>query len=237
MAREDTGKNRGRAARKVPTGVGGTRREGNSRGTKTRQRIVGHATLLMYEKGYSRTSVEDVIKACGITKGSFYFHFSSKEELGYAVIENATQHVAGRLRSAMREQMPPAERLTAALEELQRIVMEADCCRGCILGNLALELSNQHDGFREKLAGSFQQLADIIAGPLAEMKENGELPADLDPGAFASYAVSAIEGGIMMSKVTRDPEPMRRCAQMLLNQVESMRRGEPGPHRQAKKFR
>lgn len=210
------------------------RGRGGSRGERTRKKIVGHATLLMYEKGYSRTSVDDVIRASGITKGSFYFHFSSKEELGYAVIENAALHVAGRLRSAMERGSTPAERLKAALEELQGIVMEADCCRGCILGNLALELSNQHEGFREKLAWAFEILADLIAEPLAEMKENGELPADFDPAAFASYAVSAIEGGIMMSKVTRDPQPMRRCARMLLEQVEKMRRApvdQPGSKR------
>ncbi len=196
-----------------------------SRGERTRQRIVGHATLLMYEKGYARTSVEDVINACGITKGSFYFHFGSKEELGYAVIENAARHVSARLRSVMEDRDSPFEKLVAALEELQRIVMEADCCRGCILGNLALELSNQHDGFREKLAWAFQNLAEIIAEPLVLMKESGKLPTDFDPASFASFAVSAVEGGIMMSKVTRDPEPMRRCAQILLSQVKALSEG------------
>jgi len=188
----------------------------SSRGLRTRRRIVGHATLLMYEKGYSKTSVDEVIRAAGITKGSFYFHFPSKEDLGYAVIENAAAHITHRVRSAMEGEKTPRLRLTAALEEFQRIVAEADCCRGCILGNLALELSNQNEGFREKLSQAFRMMAEVIVEPLEEMKAGGELPEGLDPASFADFAISALEGGIMLSKVTRDPAPMLNSVALLL---------------------
>jgi len=51
-----------------------------SKGERTRRRIIGHATQLIYDKGYGKTTIEDVMEAAGVTKGSFYFHFSSKEE-------------------------------------------------------------------------------------------------------------------------------------------------------------
>lgn len=188
----------------------------SSRGLRTRRRIVGHATLLMYDKGYAKTSVDDVIGAAGITKGTFYFHFPSKEELGYAVIENAARHITERVRSVMEGKDSPRERLTAALEEFQRIVAEADCSRGCILGNLALELSNQSEAFREKLAQAFHMMAEVVAGPLEEMKSRGELPEGFDSASFAQFIVSALEGGIMLSKVTRDPAAMRNSVALLL---------------------
>ncbi|WP_287154935.1 TetR/AcrR family transcriptional regulator [Candidatus Solincola tengchongensis] len=191
-----------------------------SKGARTRQRIVGHATLLMYANGYARTSIDDVIRAAGITKGSFYFHFRSKEDLGYAVIENASNYILGRLREVLeRPGLNSWERLEAMLREIQRIVEAADCTRGCILGNLALETSHDHPGFREAIAAAFREWWELITSHLEAMKEEGHLPPGFDCRAYAQFAVSAMEGGIMMSKVTRDPGPMRNSIALVLEQL------------------
>lgn len=201
----------------------GARGDGGERATKgarTRQRIVSHATLLMYANGYARTSIDDVIRAAGITKGSFYFHFRSKEDLGYAVIDNASAYILGRLKEALeRPGLSSWERLEAMLREIQEIVEAADCTRGCILGNLALETSHDHPGFREAIATAFREWWELIASHLETMKEEGHLPADFDCRAYAQFAVSAMEGGIMMSKVTRDPGPMRSGIALVLEQL------------------
>ncbi len=194
-----------------------------SRGEKTRRRIVGHATLIMYEKGFARTTIDDVIAAAGVTKGSFYFHFSSKEELGYAVIDNASDHILNSLRQSVdREDLTPYGRIEAMLRGIQGIVEAADCSRGCILGNLALETSNTNPGFRERIARAFRDMSGSIASELEEMKEAGGLPGDFDSAAYADFAISALEGGIMISKVTRDPAPMRNSIALILEQFAGM---------------
>lgn len=195
-----------------------------SKGEKTRRRIVGHATLLMYEKGYAKTTIDDVIAAAGVTKGSFYFHFSSKEELGYAVIENASSYIMDSLRKVFElPDLSPYERIEAMLAEIQGIVEAAECSRGCILGNLALETSNLSEGFRERLARAFRDWSQLIASALEEMKEAGELPPDFDCTGYADFAISALEGGIMISKVTLDPAPMRNSVALILKQFAEMK--------------
>ncbi|MDI7251546.1 MAG: TetR family transcriptional regulator C-terminal domain-containing protein, partial [Actinomycetota bacterium] len=187
----------------------------------------GHATLLMYANGYARTSIEDVIRAAGITKGSFYFHFRSKEDLGYAVIQSAADYILGRLREALEKPgLSSWERLEAMLREIQGIVEAADCTRGCILGNLALETSHDHPGFREAIAAAFREWWDLIASHLENMKEEGQLPPNFDCQAYAQFAVSALEGGIMMSKVTRDPGPMRTAANLMLELLKKAWEGK-----------
>ncbi len=220
-----TGKGDAQAALASPP-----REEEASKGMRTRRRIVGHATLLIYAKGYARTTIDDVIRAAGITKGSFYFHFSSKEELGYAVIENASSHILGRLREALgRQDLTPSGRIEAMLREVQSIVEAADCSRGCILGNLALETSNSHPGFREAIARAFRDWSALIASELEGMKEAGELPAGFDSAAYADFAVSALEGGIMMSKVALDPGPMRNSIALILEHFRMLSgTGVPG---------
>lgn len=195
-----------------------------SKGERTRRRIVGHATLLIYEKGYSKTTIDDVIAAAGVTKGSFYFHFSSKEELGYAVIENASEHILGALKKSLeRTDLTPYQRIEAMLAETRAIVEAADCARGCILGNLALETSQMGDGFRERIARTFRSWSELIARELEKMKEGGELPPDFDCSRYADFAISALEGGIMISKVTRDPAPMRNSIAMILEQFANIK--------------
>lgn len=193
------------------------------RGQKTRRRIVGHATLLMYEKGYSNTTIRDVMDAAGVTKGSFYFHFASKEDLGLAVIENAASVVLERLRiSTGRRDLAPIQRMGLMFDDLESIIGEADCARGCILGNLSLEMSGIHDGFRRRLARAFDDWTELLAGLLEEMKNSGDLPLEFDCLKQARFLVSAIEGGIMMSKVTLSPEPMRNCAALAMKQLASL---------------
>ncbi|MEW6554763.1 MAG: TetR family transcriptional regulator C-terminal domain-containing protein [Actinomycetota bacterium] len=194
-----------------------------ARGEKTRRRIVGHATLLMYEKGFARTTVDDVIAAAGVTKGSFYFHFASKEELGYAVIENASSHILGRMRESLdRHDLTPYERVEAMLRCSQDIVEAADCSRGCILGNLALETSHSNDAFRERIARAFHDWSRLIASELEKMRLEGELPQDFDSASYADFAISALEGGIMISKVTQDPAPMRNSVALILKQFTDL---------------
>lgn len=197
-----------------------------TKGEKTRRRIVGHATLLMYEKGYARTTIDDVIAAAGVTKGSFYFHFSSKEALGYAVIDNASDYILGSMRRSLDlTQLTPQERIEAMLKGIQDIVEAADCSRGCILGNLALETSNSNDGFRERIARAFRDWSELIASELEEMKAEGELPPDFDCAAYADFAIAALEGGIMISKVTLDPAPMRNSVALILRQFAELKEG------------
>ena len=206
-----------------------------SKGERTRRRIVGHATLLMYEKGYARTTVDDVIAAADVTKGSFYFHFSSKEELGYAVIESASEHILGRLKELIdRPGLTPYERVEAMLKGIQGIAESADCSRGCIIGNLALETCNSGAGFRDRIARAFRSWSELIAGELEEMRKAGELPPEFDCAAYADFAVSALEGGIMISKVTLDPAPMRSSVDLILKHLARMKESVSAPQGRAR---
>jgi H+/Na+-translocating ferredoxin:NAD+ oxidoreductase subunit B len=172
-----------------------------SRGELTRKRIINCATGLIYEKGYAKTTVDDVIRGSGVTKGSFYHHFSSKEELGCAVIDTASSYILKSLSQPLQDpNLSPFERISMILHQIRTFVEAADCSRGCIIGNLALEMSHDHEDIRLRVADTFGSWSSLISGQLEEMKLQGLLPDAFDCPAFADFAVAAIEGGIMMTK-------------------------------------
>ena len=113
-----------------------------TKGERTRRRIVGHATQLIHDKGYRGTTIDDVIKAAGVTKGSFYFHFSSKEELGNAVIDHASSFVMEGIKEAFRQkELTPYQRLELMLRGVQGLVEETQCTHGCIMFSSSSRLS------------------------------------------------------------------------------------------------
>jgi TetR/AcrR family transcriptional repressor of nem operon len=77
---------------------------------------------------------------------------------------------------------------------------------GCPLGNLALELSDIHEGFRERLAQAFAQLRSQIEGTLREAERLGTLRIGTDIPRLAHFIIAGFEGAFMMGKLHRDSE-------------------------------
>lgn len=185
------------------------RREGRS----TREAILAAATRLIAVRGYHATSLDGVLRESGVGKGNFYYHFKSKEELGYAILDGV---VVGFLERTLEPCFEDAAgRPLAQLRCLLRRVLEAqrarNCVGGCVMGNLAAELSDVHAGFRARLASVFQTWRERIVRVLEEARARGEVSTACDPGPVAQFIVASLEGAILLSKVTRDIGVMEQC--------------------------
>src|SRR5256885_10659822 len=126
-------------------------------GRSTREAILEAATRLIHVHGYNHTALDDVLRESGVGKGNFYYHFKSKEELGYAILD---QIIASFLERTLEPCFadPEGRALTQIRCFLDRVLeaqRERNCVGGCPLGNLASELSDVHEGFRARLASVF----------------------------------------------------------------------------------
>jgi TetR/AcrR family transcriptional repressor of nem operon len=83
------------------------------------------------------------------------------------------------------------------------------------MGNLASELSAVHEGFRGRLAEIFSLWRERMAETLRRDQAAGRLCLDFDPGDAAEFLVAAVEGAMLMTKVTRDVSVLERCADEL----------------------
>ena len=131
-------------------------------GRSTREAILEAASRLIHVHGYNHTSLDDVLRESGVGKGNFYYHFKSKEELGYAILD---QIIASFLERTLEPCFadPEGRALTQIRCFLDRVLeaqRERKCVGGCPLGNLASELSDVHEGFRARLASVFAAWRD-----------------------------------------------------------------------------
>jgi TetR/AcrR family transcriptional repressor of nem operon len=189
--------------------VPGRTRDGRS----TREAILHAATRLMHVRGYQNTSLDDVLRESGVGKGNFYYQFRSKEDLGYAILD---QLVAGFLERTLEPcfSAPDVDRLTQIRCFLDRVLeaqRQRNCVGGCAMGNLASELSDVHEGFRERLASVFTAWKGRLMAALTEAQVRGEVVPTCPPESVAHFLVAGLEGAILLAKVSKDIGVMEQC--------------------------
>jgi TetR/AcrR family transcriptional repressor of nem operon len=192
-----------------------------------RTKILEAATDLMCRNGFQQTSVDDVIREAGLCgKAHFYHYFKSKEELGYAVVQHRFEQFAEHGLAILRDPMiDPLERIERFIDAEVESQVEAECRGGCPFGNLATEMADAHEGFRQRLATVFERWSGQLQSVLWEARP--QLRDDVDLARMARFIIATLEGALMMSRVTRDVTHMETIAGELKRFIASQRREVP----------
>jgi TetR/AcrR family transcriptional regulator, transcriptional repressor for nem operon len=193
---------------KVPT-VSPRPRDGRS----TREAVIAAAMRLIHVHGYNAMALDDVLRESGVGKGNFYYHFKSKEDLGHAILD---QIVDGFLERTLApcfadSDGAPLGQIRCFLDRVLEAQRERNCVGGCVIGNLASELSDVHEGFRTRLATLFTAWQARLATALDSARRRGELTSGSDPETVARFVVAALEGAILLAKVSKDIRVMEQC--------------------------
>ena len=164
---------------------------------------------MLLREGYHHLGIAAVLEATDIPKGSFYHHFASKEDFGLQAIDlYMTQVHAGLDQCLGDETLPPLQRVRRFFE-LSAEKYRTEGYLGCLLGGLGQELSGVSEVFRRKVEQCFSEIAQRIAGCLAQAVERGDLPKETDAQRMAQLLVNCWEGAALRSRLLRDPAPMK----------------------------
>ncbi len=186
----------------------------------TQSEIIRIGTDLIARLGYNATGIDMILKEAGVPKGSFYHYFKSKEDFGLAVIDHFAEHFEQRLESFLnKEDVAPLDRIREFLESGLTRVMQNQCTKGCLIGNLGQELADQNERFRSRLNEIFGLWRERFAICLQEAQKRGELSGGLDPNITAGFILSGWEGAILRAKVMKSPQPMRDFLDVLFTVV------------------
>ena len=154
----------------------------------------------MLKHGYAATSVDDICSGAGVTKGSFYHFFETKEDLGLAVLDGFYEQGAVRLASGAYASVDdPHRRLLALFDHLEEIgpVLWRD---GCLIGNFACELADSSEKIRRRVAEIFEELVSRLAPVFQPVAHSRREAAEL-----AEQTVMVIEGAVVMARAHGDP--------------------------------
>ena len=172
----------------------------------TRERILRVAFQLFHEQGYHATGVATILREAGVNPGSLYHAFPSKEALLKGVLEYALVLLRPALIApAEARTEDPVERIFQLLE-LYREGMERMGCRmGCPIGNLALEISDDHPEARALIHRNFENWTAQVRMWLDAAGDR--LPKGLDREQFARFILTVMEGGLMQARASGSLRP------------------------------
>jgi AcrR family transcriptional regulator len=175
---------------------------------------------MMYVKGVSATTLDDVRAASGTSKSQLYRHYSDKDALVRDV-------VALQAAELLQRQHQLLQRLNSlrGLERWRDAVIENNALRngayGCPLGSLASELADQDEEARKAIARHFDSWAGMLEAGLVRMKDSGVLRADADTEELATGLMAALQGGYLLAQTAQDVKPMRIALDMAIGHVKA----------------
>ncbi len=187
------------------------------RALATRRRIIREASRLFALKGYHDTKLEEILKGARVTTGALFHHFKSKEDLGFAVIDDhmrKRRQELQRIEKKMGDPGADGNGLTPLLKRLDAIrlmVRRREKSKGgCIIGNLSTALSDTHEGFRRRLAECFDEMALEFKPHLDAAFKKHRPGQRLETWPLARYIVAIVEGSIMLARSRRDHQLLQR---------------------------
>ena len=190
------------------------------RGRATRERILRAAGDMMYVKGVSLTTLDDVRAASGTSKSQLYRHYPDKDALVRDVVALQAAEVLDRHQQLLR-------RLNSfrGLERWRDAVVERNALRngayGCPLGSLASELADQDEEARKVIARHFATWEGLLEAGLVRMKDSGVLRAEADAKELATGLMAALQGGYLLAQTAQDVKPMRIALDMAIAHVRT----------------
>ena len=175
----------------------------------TREHLLDVGVELMHQNGYNATGLSDILKAADMPKGSFYHHFSSKEDFAAAALARYVAHEAEHAASVLNDlKTPPLKRLKRYFTDLTKTYGQTGEIPGCMMGRFSLEMAAKSPQLRKLISVSFAGWQHKIAAVVQQAVEQKELPGDTEPEPLAGFLLNSWEGALLRSQAEKSNSPL-----------------------------
>lgn len=195
---------------------------------RTRQYILERAAPLFNTKGFDGTSLSDLERATGLTKGALYGNFGDKETLASESFAFSATQVRSRINERLNGISTYKGKLFAVLDFFSEYVLTPPVAGGCPLLNAAVEVDDHRVSMRGRVAQEIVEIVNSIAVLLKKGIKSGEFRKDTDVRALAYVIFCSVEGAIMFSRVERSREPMNIVVKHLKNKIDQITCNQKG---------
>ena len=195
------------------------------KGARTQKKIIYAALQLFSVKGYFHTSISDILNATGLTKGGLYCHFQSKEDIWFAVYEEAVQIWREIVFQEMRTVADPLDRIERTCGNvLQRYLAEDTFDGGCFFVNMLVELSGQSATMSRQILRGFVGFSKLFQAWLAEADAQHLLKPGLNFKEVANFLVIILNGAATLYVSSRDKSVLQQSAGQIQFYIQQLMR-------------
>jgi TetR/AcrR family transcriptional repressor of nem operon len=176
----------------------------------TRENLIEVGLRLVRSAGYTATGINQILEAAEVPKGSFYHHFSTKDEFVMEVIRRYAAGEGDRVQRLLDDpKLSPLKRLRRYFKDLIATYgRDSGPIAGCLLGNLSLEVGGQNEEIRKLLSQAFDGWQGAVAKTLREAIEAKELPKTAKADELAALLVNGWEGAQVRAKAQQSDKPL-----------------------------
>ena len=162
-----------------------------------KERLIRQGMKSFYASGFHGTTVDAILEASGVPKGSFYHHFGSKDAFGLAVAKWADD-----------DALSTTDKLTRYFTELCETFVRSGFQRACLAGKFSTELAANSDSFREQLGKSLIVWNSALSDLLRHGQQRGDVRTDRSPEQLAHSILALIQGAFVLALSARDTQAL-----------------------------
>jgi len=190
----------------------------------TRSRILMCAFKEVHLNGFQAASIQNIINCAGVTKGALYHHFSSKEDIGLALLDEVfTQYIRSSFIEPISQSDDPITALRKHLEETGNQMSEEDIMLGCPLDHFAQEMSPLNKEFQSRIDTLYKNKHEALVNTFRRGQEAGNVTTDVAAESIAMMIDATLQGSMAMAKSQRSLETLMQCGEGLFHYLEQLR--------------
>lgn len=186
-------------------------------------KLLDAALSVIRAKGYSASTVDDICQTAGVTKGGFFHHFKSKEELAVSAAGHFSAMADGLFSTAAYRDLPdPVDRLLSYVD-FRKAILQGDLPDfTCLLGTMVQEAYETHPRIREACDEAINEHAAVVESDIAEAMRKYRINAEWTAKSLALYTQAVIQGAFILAKAQHGPEVAADCLDHLHRYLEML---------------
>jgi len=170
-------------------------------------------------RGYAGTSLVDLIKGTGLTRGSLYKAFKDKRTLFLAALDRYTNTGMDDLRVNLATGLP-RDAIRKTLMQIARTSADKTGRRGCLVVASAVEMASKDEQIRQRISRTFSRMQGLLEDAIRRGQATGEIQSRRDPETLSRFLVCTIEGMGVLGKTGRTEEEMSGIVDVALEALK-----------------
>ena len=184
------------------------------------EEVLDKAVAVFWAKGYEATSMQDLVDAMGIQRGSIYAAFSGKQQLFLQSLERYGKVVVKQFLDILESKPSAIESIELFFAQLVEHLLTAGPLRSCLVTNSAIERGLRDEETKKQVLHLLNALEQGFYQALQRAREKGEISTELDINKLANFLTSNMQGLLVMGKVCSERSVLEGINQMTLSIIK-----------------